>query len=1181
MKIQYPKSTGSEFNKFGGLDLLSAHGEVVNEAAKTRGWRYTGYSSAERMLEISDIRKYAKQSSEERERYTQYQQRQLSIASQWAPLTAMNSNENQIKERHKEFFEEHGEVKMLTPDAANEQYGIENELSFSEPVSNLEAHVLHGRKQEEIKFNFALDRAYGSQFWKGMGLELVQALLDPAMVPLLFIPPLGGAKVTAALGLQGSKLGTRAVTGGLAGFYGSLAIEPLIYGAATQEQAHYNLINSLMNVTFGTVAGGGLHSVGGAVVDGLRYIRKNRHMSALNTAVNQAVNGESVEVSPIAHGSDEPQFNTVESSFEGNPNGRNFEEGQNVPIADSNAPVQKGMTGEYKPHSNVDESLGLIKNAEKAKNLSGVKLKQALSKSKDFLEAVAEAARLKTKQKLLFRVKTKNGDFVLVRGKEGEPLHLFSSDDAFSGKTWLMQYSDDFAETIGEATQTGMLMHGVDMAKSDINYAGTIKLEEGFLHHVIEVNNADFNPKMNQKDVVIASPKDAVKLFEGDASIGAFADQLPSGPTGVKSQLGHYDKSEFLYEQKFQFDEQLLDTNLKQTGDQAGTQKGGFFKDAATNTDWYVKYPKDTDIAKSEFLAAVMYRLFGVEYPEPKLVGDASGKIVGVASKIIPGGKMLTPDQFATLPESVRQAFLKDLPIDMFLGNWDVVGNAPNFNLMLLPNGKIIRIDAGGSLMFRAQGGLKDLDPSIKEFQSMLSASKSPHISKMVQDLQLLSVEEDSFFKNAIKKIFQADPEELEGIIRSVGLSKEVETNTIAFINSRLNTLKHKNAAFSEIASETSFKKGTILAGSNSEAKKALKAMNEQTSGRVTEQEGKLISSYTGSGHIWMNRVLRGDDPFEAGVNYSSAMDWAQMSKKWDKLIVDDSRNLNQIIKNITNDFTKQEDDLVKEAIRNWVKTKIVPGMNKAFDKFTVDKKLELWRGGVPLQAFNGIKGLKLTNQKGSIHTARAMIGETIKMNGFTSSSLSKSSASTFGSLVKINTKPGQKMLYADQNPYWSYGTVEYEVLLPHGSTYFIKDVIPDNSSKGWHFELDLLLPGEKPSVKMPMESSIKIAQKHKEAPSNGVADINNNDPDLQIDPNQSQTTLKPNASHDLANVTKEIDDLQELLNAEIANIDPAYVKAATDEIKKIDLESKEAVNMAKDLYDAAKAAAVCIRRVA
>jgi len=50
--------------------------------------------------------------------------------------------------------------------------------------------------------------------------------------------------------------------------------------------------------------------------------------------------------------------------------------------------------------------------------------------------------------------------------------------------------------------------------------------------------------------------------------------------------------------------------------------------------------------------------------------------------------------------------FTKGLFVDALLGNWDVIGNAPQYNVFVGKGGKVSRIDTGG-LDFRAQGARK------------------------------------------------------------------------------------------------------------------------------------------------------------------------------------------------------------------------------------------------------------------------------------------------------------------------------------------------------------------------------------------------------------------------------------------------------------------------------------------
>jgi len=136
----------------------------------------------------------------------------------------------------------------------------------------------------------------------------------------------------------------------------------------------------------------------------------------------------------------------------------------------------------------------------------------------------------------------------------------------------------------------------------------------------------------------------------------------------------------------------------QQTGPQKGSNPGGKFKDKA-GQEWYCKFPADIDVAMNELLAAKFYQMLGVAVPNLKLV-EQGGK-VGIASKWVDGISKGTSAQLAKAP-GAHQAFA----LDAWLANWDVVGLS-NDNLMLGKDGAAVRVDVGGSLVYRAQGGAK------------------------------------------------------------------------------------------------------------------------------------------------------------------------------------------------------------------------------------------------------------------------------------------------------------------------------------------------------------------------------------------------------------------------------------------------------------------------------------------
>ena len=171
---------------------------------------------------------------------------------------------------------------------------------------------------------------------------------------------------------------------------------------------------------------------------------------------------------------------------------------------------------------------------------------------------------------------------------------------------------------IGEKMHRSLLMHGVDMAAADLNYTGSVKLQDGTIHHVMSIEGVDFNPKMNQNNVVVAPGYEVAKMFQGDPAISLFSSNIKGGKNAILDEYSKFDEGDFLNDvegQKPYFDEQILNDNLQQTGTQAGTQKGGFYKDMATGDEFYVKYPENVELAKNEFIAATLYREFGVPFP--------------------------------------------------------------------------------------------------------------------------------------------------------------------------------------------------------------------------------------------------------------------------------------------------------------------------------------------------------------------------------------------------------------------------------------------------------------------------------------------------------------------------------------------------------------------------------------
>lgn len=103
------------------------------------------------------------------------------------------------------------------------------------------------------------------------GTGLAVSLIDPLNVASAFIPVVGEARVAQMLARAGTstlaRASVRGAVGATEGFVGAAVLEPLVYGLAQDLQKDYTMADSLLNLAFGTVLGGGLHVGIGAIRD--------------------------------------------------------------------------------------------------------------------------------------------------------------------------------------------------------------------------------------------------------------------------------------------------------------------------------------------------------------------------------------------------------------------------------------------------------------------------------------------------------------------------------------------------------------------------------------------------------------------------------------------------------------------------------------------------------------------------------------------------------------------------------------------------------------------------------------------------------------------------------------------------------------------------------------------------
>jgi hypothetical protein len=202
----------------------------------------------------------------------------------------------------------------------------------------------------------------------------------------------------------------------------------------------------------------------------------------------------------------------------------------------------------------------------------------------------------------------------------------------------------------------------------------------------------------------------------------------------------------------------------EQTGPQAGSNAGGKFKDA-DGVEWYCKFPGDEDTAKAEVLAAKLYAATGTEGQDAKLVSK-DGKL-GIASRWVNVKK----GSAAELAKS--KGAHAGFAVDAWLANWDVVGLELD-NLQLDEKGHAVRVDAGGSLMYRAQGGKKAFGDNVTELDSLRDAKINPQSAAVFSNMT------DADITASVARVAKIPDSTIRKIVMNSGFGDEQSRKDLA-----------------------------------------------------------------------------------------------------------------------------------------------------------------------------------------------------------------------------------------------------------------------------------------------------------------------------------------------------------------------------------------------------------------
>ena len=139
-----------------------------------------------------------------------------------------------------------------------------------------------------------------------------------------------------------------------------------------------------------------------------------------------------------------------------------------------------------------------------------------------------------------------------------------------------------------------------------------------------------------------------------------------------------------------------------------GGSTGAELVEDAKGNQYVMKKGSNTsnEHVKSEYLTNQLYDLLGLRVPDFELY-EENGEAI-MLSKFIPMTRMPSASDYDEMA--------KGFAVDALLANWDVYQND---NCLVDSAGRIIRVDNGGALEYRAQGAKKTFGKTVSDFDSM------------------------------------------------------------------------------------------------------------------------------------------------------------------------------------------------------------------------------------------------------------------------------------------------------------------------------------------------------------------------------------------------------------------------------------------------------------------------------
>ena len=287
-------------------------------------------------------------------------------------------------------------------------------------------------------------------------------------------------------------------------------------------------------------------------------------------------------------------------------------------------------------------------------------------------------------------------------------------------------------ETVAAADQDGVR---TEKELSDIRDAVESAVVQGAMEEAGLAESSDGNPilSLNQGETA-ADVAAAIDTLHEEEVI------LPDGSSASERASDVIERSRW--------------EHMRKISGQLGSNEGGWYEDEQSGDRFYVKFYENPSQGKVEYIANAIYAQLGIKTVHSELI-QMDGR-EAVASPAVPNAHNIGMEA-QRASKDVRDGFVADA----FLANWDVIGLVYD-NIVESDDG-FYRIDNGGAMIFRAQGGPKEFSPDdIPELHSMLEHGSAKKVFGGITESEIRAQARDLLDK--------LSPEDIERIVQKSGL---------------------------------------------------------------------------------------------------------------------------------------------------------------------------------------------------------------------------------------------------------------------------------------------------------------------------------------------------------------------------------------------------------------------------